>query len=72
MIDFETRIIIMKVKGGVGVAQLAERLICNQQVAGSSPATSSIKKEGYPSGQRGRTVNPLAQPSEVQILPPPP
>src|SRR5262249_15603137 len=25
----------------------------------------------YPSGQRGRAVNPLAQPSEVRILPPP-
>ena len=25
-----------------GVAQLAEQLICNQQVAGSSPITSSI------------------------------
>ena len=28
--------------------------------------------EGYPSGQRGQTVNLLAQPSEVRILPPPP
>ena len=28
--------------------------------------------EGFPSGQRGQTVNLLAQPSEVQILPPPP
>ena len=27
-----------------GVAQLAEQLICNQQVAGSSPITSSIDK----------------------------
>ncbi len=27
-----------------GVAQLAEQLTCNQQVAGSSPITSSIKK----------------------------
>src|SRR5262249_48664087 len=25
----------------------------------------------YPSGQRGRVVNPLAQPTEVRILPPP-
>src|SRR5436305_418070 len=25
----------------------------------------------YPSGQRGRAVNPLAQPTEVRILPPP-
>jgi hypothetical protein len=28
--------------------------------------------EGYPSGQRGQTVNLLASPTEVQILPPPP
>jgi hypothetical protein len=54
-----------------GVAQPVEQLICNQQVAGSSPIASS-KMEGFPSGQRGQTVNLLAQPSEVQILPPPP
>ena len=29
-----------------GIAQLAEQLICNQQVGGSSPSTSS--KEGKP------------------------
>lgn len=28
--------------------------------------------EGYPSGQRGQTVNLLALPSQVRILPPPP
>ncbi len=31
-----------------------------------------ISTEGFPSGQRGQTVNLLAQPSEVRILPPPP
>ena len=55
-----------------GVAQLAEQLICNQQVAGSSPIASSSTVEGFPSGQRGQTVNLLATPSEVRILPPPP
>ena len=30
-----------------GVAQLVEQLICNQQVAGSSPATSSINRAGF-------------------------
>ncbi len=52
-----------------GVAQLAEQLICNQQVVGSIPIASSIKMhfyyEGsdvyivvrYPSGQRDQTVN---------------
>ncbi len=39
-----------------GVAQLAEQLICNQQVAGSIPIASSMM-EGFPSGQREQTVN---------------
>ena len=54
-----------------------ERLICNQGVAGSSPIAGSREalffiRERYPSGQRGRAVNPLAQPTEVRILPSPP
>ena len=59
-----------------GVAQLVEQLICNQQVGGSSPSTSStISKEnmgGFPSGQRGQTVNLLSTTSVVRIhhLPP--
>ena len=47
-----------------GVAQLVEQLICNQQVVGSSPFSSSIccsvsdcDLEGFPSGQRDQTVN---------------
>ena len=28
-----------------------------------------FREEGFPSGQRGQTVNLLAQPSEVRILP---
>ena len=61
-----------------------EQLICNQQVGGSIPSTSSIylatddtlsqitrlslkSFEGFPSGQRGRTVNPLAELSMVRI-----
>ncbi len=51
-----------------GVAQLVEQLICNQQVAGSSPIASSIlgpidRTDGLdfvercPSGQREQTVN---------------
>ncbi len=55
-----------------GVAQLAEQLICNQQVAGSSPITSSRHLEGFPSGQRGQTVNLLSVTSVVRIHPPPP
>ena len=30
-----------------GVAQLVEQLICNQQVAGSSPIASLIKSKSY-------------------------
>ena len=47
--------------GLAGVAQSVEQLICNQQVAGSSPITSSsliiYKLVGFPSGQREQTVN---------------
>ena len=59
------------------VAQLAEQLICNQQVNGSSPLIGSelynfIRlMDGFPSGQRGQTVNLLAMPSKVRILPHP-
>jgi hypothetical protein len=63
--------VLLYKEASAGVAQLAEQLICNQQVAGSSPIASSTR-EGFPSGQRGQTVNLLATPSEVRILPPPP
>ena len=50
------------------VAQLAEQLICNQQVIGSSPIIGfQYNKGGFPSGQRGQTVNLLATPSVVRI-----
>ena len=60
-----------------GVAQLVEQLICNQQVAGSSPIASYIfilqlNKEEFPSGQRGQTVNLLLVASVVRIHPLPP
>ena len=54
-----------------GVAQLVEQLICNQQVRGSSPFTSSNMEE-FPSGQREQTVNLSAMPSVVRIHPLPP
>ena len=63
-----------------GVAQLVEQLICNQQVGGSSPSTSStfireifrVNMGEFPSGQRGQTVNLLLLASMVRIhlLPP--
>ena len=68
-----------------GVAQLVEQLICNQQVGGSSPSTSStifivgLKPKSaklnmgvFPSGQRGQTVNLLSSTSVVRIHPLPP
>ena len=48
------------------MAQLAEQLICNQQVIGSSPIVGFM--DGFPSGQRGQTVNLLAALSKVRIL----
>ena len=47
------------------MAQLAEQLICNQQVNGSSPFIGFM--DGFPSGQRGQTVNLLATLSVVRI-----
>ena len=60
-----------------GVAQLVEQLICNQQVGGSSPSTSStflskLNMGVFPSGQRGQTVNLLRFASVVRIHPLPP
>ena len=57
-----------------GVAQLAEQLICNQQVAGSSPIASSINSDmvRFPSGQREQTVNLPSLTSMVRIHPSPP
>ena len=58
-----------------GVAQLVEQLICNQQVGGSSPSTSSnniINMGEFPSGQREQTVNLLSVTSVVRIHLPPP
>ena len=47
------------------MAQLAEQLICNQQVIGSIPIVGSM--DGFPSGQRGQTVNLLRNASVVRI-----
>ena len=54
---------------------MVEQLICNQQVGGSSPSTSSNNKFNmgeFPSGQRGQTVNLLSLTSLVRIQLPPP
>ena len=70
-----------------GVAQSVERLICNQQVGGSSPSASSSVSTGaacpdrnavqfhtgeFQSGQMGQTVNLLSTTSVVRIHLPPP
>ena len=53
------------------MAQLAEQLICNQQVIGSSPIIGFEMflhlMDGFPSGQRGQTVNLLQIASVVRI-----
>ncbi len=61
---------------------MAEQLICNQQVDGSTPFTSSKRVPvfdsnsfymgEFPSGQRGQTVNLLSLTSLVRIQLPPP
>ena len=51
---------------------MAEQLICNQQVVGSTPITSSTNLGEFPSGQRGQTVNLLSLTSLVRIQLPPP
>ena len=51
---------------------MAEQLICNQQVDGSTPFTSSNYMGEFPSGQRGQTVNLLSLTSLVRIQLPPP
>ena len=63
------------------MAQLAEQLICNQQVIGSSPIIGfTLRSKGkelnkvmgeFPRGQRGQTVNLLALLSVVRIHLPP-
>ena len=59
--------------GTAGVAQLVEQLICNQQVGGSNPSTSSKFHMGeFQSGQMGQTVNLLSLTSVVRIHLPPP
>jgi hypothetical protein len=59
--------------GTAGVAQLVEQLICNQQVGGSNPSTSSSFYMGeFQSGQMGQTVNLLSTTSVVRIHLPPP
>ena len=53
------------VKSGI-IAQLGEHLPYKQGVIGSSPIGPIM--DGFPSGQRGQTVNLLATPSKVRIL----
>ena len=49
-----------------GLAQLGEHLPYKQRVIGSSPI-GSIYLDGFPSGQRGQTVNLLQVASVVRI-----
>ncbi len=56
-------------KAHAGVAQLAEQLICNQQVVGSSPITGSkqFNTGRFQSGQMDQTVNLTSSTSVVRI-----
>ena len=49
------------------LAQLGEHLPYKQRVTGSSPVGPTIILDGFPSGQRGQTVNLLATLSVVRI-----
>ena len=50
------------------LAQLGEHLPYKQRVIGSSPIGPTLKnKDGFPSGQRGQTVNLLQIASVVRI-----
>jgi hypothetical protein len=70
---FISSAMIVHAVGTAGVAQLVEQLICNQQVGGSNPSTSSKFHMGeFQSGQMGQTVNLLSLTSVVRIHPPPP
>ena len=51
----------------------ADRALANADRVARAAAVARLQlraPQGFPSGQRGRAVNPLAQPSEVRILPP--
>ena len=72
-------------RDGCWRSSTVEQLICNQQVAGSTPIASSLYSVertakgyrwlqfvgGYPSGQRGQTVNLLAKSFEGSNPSPP-
>ena len=55
----------LKLKNGI-LAQLGEHLPYKQRVIGSSPI-GPTKMGGFPSGQRGQTVNLLRNASVVRI-----
>ena len=60
----------LSLHNALAIMQAGARCIDNRRrITQNVRLTSS---EGFPSGQRGQTVNLLAQPSEVRILPPPP
>ena len=56
---------------GEPVLQVARVGTARRQPGGDGAATIPAPLGVFPSGQRGRAVNPLALPSEVRILPPP-
>ena len=73
-------VIIYERQGDAGVAQLVEQLICNQQVGGSNPSTSSSffptsTKTEYgrvPERSNGADCKSVVSASVVRIHPLPP
>ena len=69
---------IYRCRSSAGVAQLVEQLICNQQVGGSNPSTSSTispartKYGGVPEWSKGADCKSVASASMVRIHSPPP
>lgn len=58
--------------GGPKYSEFEVELDLSVDASGERPRLESDAEPGeYPSGQRGWTVNPMALPSEVRILPPP-
>ena len=52
------------------VAEISHKSMIDNKIL--KPDNATLRSEGFPSGQRGQTVNLLAQPSKVRILLPPP
>ena len=66
------RFAIISERRCAGIAQLVEQLICNQQVGGSSPSTSSMSDEArfspLPAESRKLRIRSLRLPFQMKTL----